>query len=141
MLSVSLLLTAFCAAFSFWLSLRSRNLALAIRRAALLKQDQALAYEQAPALSATQQASEIALETTTRTVQAVHQGIASIPFGILESIPATRDVTRVVRAAHDLTANTVYGAISAVNKLVGHGWRASLPRQGSTNAGGTGQKN
>ncbi|MES2489611.1 MAG: hypothetical protein V4607_07440 [Pseudomonadota bacterium] len=54
----------------------------------------------------------------TNTVRAVHKGIASIPFGILESIPVTRDTTRVVRLIHDAISDGVYGGISATNKAL-----------------------
>lgn len=60
------------------------------------------------------------------TVRAIHQGIAAIPFGILEAIPVTRDTTRVVRATHDLIAGAVYGGIGLVNRGVGAGLRAGL---------------
>lgn len=60
------------------------------------------------------------------TVRAVHRGIAAIPFGILEAIPATRDAARVVRASHDLISDAVYGGIGALNRGVGHGLRAGL---------------
>lgn len=62
----------------------------------------------------------------TQTVRAIHQGIAAIPFGILEAIPVTRGTTRVVRATHDVIAGAVYGGIEAVNRGVGAGLRAGL---------------
>ena len=52
------------------------------------------------------------------TVRAVHRSIAAIPFGILESIPVTRDTTRVVRRVHDLISDGVYGGITATNKAL-----------------------
>lgn len=48
----------------------------------------------------------------------VHQAIASIPFGILENIPATRAGAKAVRGVHDAIAGGIYGALSAVNKEV-----------------------
>ena len=62
----------------------------------------------------------------TRAARALHQGIASIPFDILETIPATRDTTRVVRRIHDFTADNVYAAISAVNRLAAESGRERL---------------
>lgn len=70
-----------------------------------------------------QEQAEATVEHTTRLVQTVHHGIAAIPFEVLEAIPATRDTSRLVRAVHDLTADSVYGSISAVNKGLGHGLR------------------
>lgn len=66
-----------------------------------------------------------AVEGGTRATQFVHFGIASIPFGILEALPPTRAVTRVVRVTHDLIAGSIYGVISSVSRGVG-----SLARRG-----------
>jgi hypothetical protein len=60
-----------------------------------------------------------AVEGGTRATQFVHFGIASIPFGILEALPPTRAVTRVVRVTHDLIAGGIYGVISSVSRGVG----------------------
>lgn len=65
-----------------------------------------------------QTVAENVVEGGTSTVRAVHKGIASIPFGILESIPVTRDTTRVVRRIHDAISDSVYGGISATNKAL-----------------------
>lgn len=73
-----------------------------------------------------QRVSEAAVSGGTLTVRAIHKGIAAIPFGVLEAIPATRDTTRIVRASHDLISDAVYGTIDAVNRGVGAGLRAGL---------------
>ena len=62
---------------------------------------------------------EVTVDGAARVVQTIHQGIASIPFGILEAIPATRAGARAVRVTHDAIAGTVYGAITGVNKGLG----------------------
>ncbi|MDD9893770.1 MAG: hypothetical protein OXT49_09750 [Gammaproteobacteria bacterium] len=67
----------------------------------------------------TQELLEEGIEGTTATVRAIHKGIASIPFGILEAIPVTRDTTRVVRGTHDIISDVVYSGISAANKTSG----------------------
>lgn len=67
----------------------------------------------------TQEILEESIEGTTATVRAIHKGIASIPFGILEAIPVTRDTTRVVRGTHDLISDVVYSSISVANKTSG----------------------
>jgi hypothetical protein len=77
-------------------------------------------------LADAQRLSETVVAGGTRTVRSIHQGIAAIPFGILEAIPATRDTTRMVRATHDLIAGAVYGGIGRVNRGVGVGLRAGL---------------
>ena len=73
-----------------------------------------------------QRLAEGAVEGTTRTVEDIHRGIASIPFEVLDGIPATRDTARIVREIHDLTSTTVYTSIRAVNRLVGSGTRQGL---------------
>lgn len=77
-------------------------------------------------LADAQRLSETVVAGGTQAVRAIHQGIAAIPFGILEAIPVTRDTTRVVRATHDLIAGAVYGGIGAVNRGIGAGLRAGL---------------
>lgn len=69
-------------------------------------------------ISAGQTIAEDVVAGGTSTVRAVHKGIASIPFGILESIPVTRDTTRVVRLIHDAISDGVYGGISATNRVL-----------------------
>ncbi len=69
-------------------------------------------------LAAGQTIAENVVEGGTSTVRAVHKGIAGIPFGILESIPVTRDTTRIVRKIHDAISDGVYGGISATNKAL-----------------------
>ena len=77
-------------------------------------------------LAEAQRLTETVVAGGTQTVRAIHQGIAAIPFGILEAIPVTRGTTRVVRATHDLIAGAVYGGIGAVNRGIGAGLRAGL---------------
>ena len=74
-----------------------------------------------------QKIAEVSVEGGTRTVQLVHHGIAAIPFGILEAIPPTRPVTKIVHVAHDLIANSVYGTISLANRGLGRLWRRRKP--------------
>lgn len=77
-------------------------------------------------LADAQRVAETVVAGGTQTVRAIHQGIAAIPFGILEAIPATSDATRVVRATHDLIAGAVYGGIGAANRGVGAALRLRL---------------
>ena len=77
-------------------------------------------------LAQVQRISEAMVSGGTQTVRAIHRGIAAIPFGILESIPVTRDTTRIVRASHDLISDAVYGTIGAVNRGVGATLRGGL---------------
>jgi hypothetical protein len=64
--------------------------------------------------------------------QASHQTIAAIPFEILEAIPATSEVAKIVREVHDQTAATVYRAVSAVTGevagVIGRRLRGDAPR-------------
>lgn len=90
---------------------------------AVLQHEWVLQQRSQQQLMALQGSAEAGIEGTTRVVQRVHQGIAAIPFEVLEAIPATRDTARLVRGVHDLTSAGVYGSISAVNKGVGRGLR------------------
>lgn len=89
-----------------------------------IQQHEWVRHQQSQAqLDQLQDRAEATVEQTTRLVQTVHHGIATIPFEVLEAIPATRDTSRLVRTVHDLTADGVYGSISAVNKGLGQGLR------------------
>lgn len=71
-------------------------------------------------------------------VREVHKGIAAIPFDILDSIPATRESSKVVRGVHDSIADGVYGALSGINKAVGREIRRTL-QNAAVNRGDTGR--
>ena len=77
-------------------------------------------------LRAAQRFTEGAVDETSRTVEDIHRGIASVPFEVLDRIPATRDTARIVREVHDLTSGTVYGSIRGINRLLGSGLRSGL---------------
>jgi hypothetical protein len=77
-----------------------------------------IADNQAQLLEA-QEKLEDTIDIATTTVRTIHKGIAAIPFGILEAIPATRHTTKVVRGTHDLISDVVYSSISIVNKTTG----------------------
>ena len=77
-------------------------------------------------LRSAQRFTEGAVDETTRTVEGIHRGIASVPFEVLDRIPATRDTSRIVREVHDLTSSTVYGGIRGINRLLGSGLRSGL---------------
>lgn len=85
-------------------------------------------------MAAGQVLAENVVEGGTSTVRAVHRGIAGIPFGILESIPVTRDTTRIVRKIHDTIADGVYGGISATNKALHQAVREAADWQKSRRA-------
>ncbi|MGH8461143.1 MAG: hypothetical protein ACRESS_06015 [Stenotrophobium sp.] len=88
-------------------------------------------------LAAAQAVAEGAVHGGTATVRAIHKGIASIPFTILENIPATRDTTRQVRRIHDAISDGVYAGISIGNKLIGHAARSAInPLQADTTVQG-----
>lgn len=74
-------------------------------------------------LRSMQRATESTIEETTRTVEDIHHGIASVPFEVLDRIPATRDTSRIVREVHDLTSSTVYDSLRGINRLFGSGLR------------------
>lgn len=79
---------------------------------------------------------ETMVDGGTATVRAVHHGIASIPFGILEAIPATSLSTKAVRKTHDAIAGGVYDTIIGVNRLLGEAARKAIkPAEPATKSG------
>ncbi len=131
-----------CAGLTLLLALAVRHLAretsalnLALRRAALYHLEGARFIEGREQLLRAQESAEALVHGSTTIVRGVHHGIAAIPFSILEAIPATRDTTRIVRGVHDLTADTVYGAISAINRVLGREFRRSLNAPAKKNNG------
>ena len=92
----------------------------------ILQEEVALLVQGRDQLVRMQGATEATIEGTTRLVHAIHRGVAGIPFGVLEAIPATRDSARLVRGVHDLTAAGVYETIAAVNRGVGRGLRRGI---------------
>lgn len=94
-----------------------------IMAAAVMQHEWVRQQQSQQQLQALQSSAEAGVEGTNRLVQSIHQGIAAIPFEVLEAIPVTRDTARLVRGVHDLTSAGVYGSISAVNRGVGRGLR------------------
>lgn len=86
-------------------------------------------------LAEAQRLAETVVDSGTAAVRAVHFGIASVPFDLLEKVPVARDATRVVRQAHNLIADAVYGAIRGANRVLGETTRKAAktaPPPGST---------
>ncbi len=55
-----------------------------------------------------------------------HRVIASIPFGILRAIPATRSGSQRVREVHDGTAEVVYDTIDTLSERIGEAVRRKM---------------
>jgi len=66
-------------------------------------------------------------------VRDVHRNIASIPFDVLASIPATRERAKAVRDVHDTITDGFYGALAGLNRAVGRELRKTL-KQGDDDA-------
>lgn len=92
-------------------------------------------HQHQQALATAQRLTEATIDGGAATVRAVHLGIAAIPFGVLEAIPVTRDVSRVVRQTHDLIAEAVYGSIRGANRAVGSVARGVLAASAGTDTG------
>lgn len=120
------LLTLLVAAQAIGLARQQRALALELRRAAIHQSETRLLAAARARFADLQELTEGAVAGGTTVVRTIHRGIAAIPFTVLESIPATRDTTKLVRGIHDFTADTVYGAISTINRVLGSGVRQSL---------------
>lgn len=110
------------------LQLRSEVHATArqIHRTAVHQRELLQIVENHRLLQQVQQVSESLVDEGTSVVRNIHKEIASIPFEILESIPTTRDTTRVVRGVHDITSDGIYAGISAANRLLGRRMRRSM---------------
>jgi hypothetical protein len=52
-------------------------------------------------------------------IEKVHLATAERPFTILEAIPPTARVARIVHVAHDTIASGVYATVRATSRLVG----------------------
>lgn len=108
------------------LSARSRVAADNVNAATVRLSEARRMLRQKRNVGTAQNLAETAFDGTTRTVQDIHRGIAKIPFSVLEANPATRDTSRIVREIHDLTADSVYGSIRGINRLIGSGLRRGL---------------
>lgn len=110
------------------LQLRSEIYATArqIHRSTVHQRELLQVIENHRLLREVQQVSESLVDEGTSVVRNIHREIASIPFEILESIPSTRDTTRVVRGVHDVTSNGIYAGISAANRLLGRRMRKGM---------------
>jgi len=91
----------------------------------LLMELQRLQHRQSQ-LAEVQRLAEFTIDTGADVVRAVHESIAAIPFDVLDAVPATRDVSRVVRRTHNLISDAVYGSIKGVNKVLGGATRTVL---------------
>ncbi len=126
LLALSCALLALATRQSFRLSQQLRHASSSMRRSgAVLVETQGMLRIQQQ-LTQVQRLTETTIDTGTRAVQSVHLGIASIPFDLLESYPATRDAARVVRRTHDFIAGAVYGTITGINRKVGAAARGTL---------------
>lgn len=97
-----------------------------IHRCAVHQRELLQVIENHRLLQEVQNVTESLVDEGTSVVRTIHKEIASIPFEILEAIPATRDTTRVVRGVHDVTSDSIYAGISVANRLLGRGLRKSM---------------
>ncbi|MGB0955933.1 MAG: hypothetical protein ACPGZP_08015 [Panacagrimonas sp.] len=104
--------------------LRSQHTrAVRIRRLLLqaqLQREEAVRMQQiAERLIAAQGRAETVVAEGAELVRAVHKGLSRIPFEVFESIPVTRETTKMVRATHDLISDGVFESFGALNKGFG----------------------
>ena len=130
MLVTAALGTTLLSALTSWVLLRqqaeTRVAGQAIGAAAARYGEAQRMLTQRRRLRAAQRFTEGAVDETSRTVEDIHRGIASVPFEVLDRIPATRDTARIVREVHDLTSGTVHDSFRRINRLLGSGLRGSL---------------
>ena len=122
-LALTLLLTTGALAFALYkarlLAARLAGVDAAIERAIAAAAERDARLKTLEQTLQTQQITEQAVATGTALVREVHKGIAGIPFGVLEAIPATRAPAKALRGLHDSISDGVYGAIAGLNKAVG----------------------
>lgn len=126
LLLLAVALTAGAVYLQWRLSRQIRSLGERIARTQVWLDEQERMQHELEQWLAVQRTTEQTIATGTEVVRTLHLGIASIPFGILEAIPVTRDTTRIVRSVHDQISNTVYDAIEGTNKLLGSVLRVGL---------------
>ena len=120
MLLVALSLFAASLALAY-LTLSDRITVSEVDRAlyrALIRQAERKRYEEGlKRLASAPQAAELVVDVGANTVQTVHQAIANVPFTVLEAIPVTRDVTKIVRFAHDAISGAVYAVSRPLTRV------------------------
>ncbi|MGB1581542.1 MAG: hypothetical protein ACPHER_08540 [Nevskiales bacterium] len=111
-----------------WLSLKAeiRATGRQIHRCAVHQRELLQVVENHRLLQQVQQVSESLVDEGTALVRTIHKEIANIPFEILESIPSTRDTSRVVRGVHDVTSSSIYAGIATANKMLGRSLRKKM---------------
>ncbi len=97
-----------------------RELESTIVRTSAARRERARFATTREAIAGTAESAAEAVQFSAATVQVGHEVIASIPFGVLEAIPATRAGTKRVRSVHDETAGGVYRAINVISGAVGN---------------------
>lgn len=63
---------------------------------------------------------EKSVDTGAASAEVIHKSVASVTFGVLDSIPATEGVSKLVRGLHDGIAGTIYSTVRTSNKQVGN---------------------
>lgn len=120
MLPLSLTLVALVGlvvALSLLLSLRDSldSTTRAIARRQMWSQERAGFFSTRSAMSHTAQTTAQAVQLASAVTRFSHRAIASIPFGVLNAIPATRPASRRVQMIHNDVADAVYAAIDSAS--------------------------
>jgi len=103
------------------LALRDRQRELVALEHALMDyvvEEQCARLRQA-ALLEQQQIVEKSVDTGASSAEVVHKAVAGVTFGILDAIPATKGVSRLVRGLHNGIADTIYDTVRTSNKEIG----------------------
>lgn len=91
----------------------------ALYRLEAVAAERRLVIKRAEQIGRTLEAGTAAVALGTDVVQTTHNVIADSVFSILDSIPATRENSALVKGVHDATSDGVYLAIGEVNKAFG----------------------
>jgi hypothetical protein len=63
---------------------------------------------------------EVAVDTGAASAEVVHKAVADVTFGVLDSIPVTEGVSKLVRGLHDGIAGSIYSTVRLSNKEAGN---------------------
>jgi len=80
-------------------------------------------------LQSAQRITESVFNISAVNLRRVHMSFTGIPFGLLESIPRTRNTAKIIRQTHDLIAEFAYGSILGVNQAAGRLTRNAIDQR------------
>ena len=72
---------------------------------------------------------ETSIDVGTDSAEVIHKAVAGITFGVLDTIPATEGLSKLVRGLHDGIAGQIYSTVRGSNKLAGELAKGHIKRK------------